>query len=133
MHSLPVLKTAGRVLSVKPDANELILLNNGVPVTLVLHTFNQPLQPIQLGVGSIIDEPDGYTDSAGTLQRLRVLAGGVRRRGGSDGSRPCPPVATTATAAIKPPAPDARPSPAVRDRARSARRRPARLPPDQHG
>lgn len=53
--TLPSLRTPdGRVLSQwKPDANELALLNNGVPVTLVMHTFGDPLQPVQLGVGGM--------------------------------------------------------------------------------
>lgn len=53
--TLPSLVTRdGRVVSQwQPDANDLILLNNGVPVTLVLHTFGQPLQPIILAVGGL--------------------------------------------------------------------------------
>lgn len=53
--TLPSLVTRdGRVISQwQPTANELALLNNGVPVTLVLHTFNQPLQPIILAVGGL--------------------------------------------------------------------------------
>lgn len=53
--SLPSLLTPdGRVISQwLPDANDLALLNNGVPVTLVLHTFGQPLQPIILAVGGL--------------------------------------------------------------------------------
>lgn len=53
--TLPSLVTAdGKVVSQwMPDANDLALLNNGVPVTLVLHTFNQPLQPIILAVGGL--------------------------------------------------------------------------------
>ncbi len=52
---LPALVTPdGRVVSTwQPDANDLELLKNGVPVTLVLHTFNGPLQPIQLVVGGV--------------------------------------------------------------------------------
>jgi hypothetical protein len=52
---LPTLVTPdGRVLSQwQPDANELELLKNGAPVTLVLYTFNGPLQPIQLVVGGM--------------------------------------------------------------------------------
>jgi len=37
----------------KPDANELALLNSGCPVTLVIHTFGRPLQPIQMAVGGM--------------------------------------------------------------------------------
>lgn len=53
--TLPALRTSdGRVVSQwQPDANELILLNNGVAVTLVQHTFFGPLQPIQLVVGGM--------------------------------------------------------------------------------
>jgi len=53
--TLPSLVTPdGRVVSQwLPDAHDLALLNNGVPVTLVLHTFNQPLQPIILAVGGL--------------------------------------------------------------------------------
>jgi hypothetical protein len=53
--TLPSLVTPdGRVISQwMPDANDLALLNRGVPVTLVLHTFNQPLQPIILAVGGL--------------------------------------------------------------------------------
>jgi hypothetical protein len=52
---LPSLKTRdGRVVSQwMPDPNELELLNRGVPITLCLHTFNQPLQPITLTVGGL--------------------------------------------------------------------------------
>lgn len=42
----------GRVASQwSPDANERILIANGAPITLVLHTFRLPLQPIQIMVG----------------------------------------------------------------------------------
>lgn len=53
--TLPSLVTLdGRVVSQwMPDANDLALLNAGVPVTLVLYTFNQPLQPIILAVGGL--------------------------------------------------------------------------------
>lgn len=53
--ALPSLRTPdGRVVSQwLPDANELELLKNGVPVTLVLHTFNEPLRPIILAVGGL--------------------------------------------------------------------------------
>jgi hypothetical protein len=53
--TLPSLVTNdGRVVSQwMPDPNDLILLNNGVPVTLAIHTFNGPLQPIQLLVGGM--------------------------------------------------------------------------------
>ncbi len=51
--TLPSLVTPdGRVLCQwMPEPNDLILLNNGCPITLVLHTFNQSLQPIQMVVG----------------------------------------------------------------------------------
>lgn len=49
-----LLTTDGRVVSQwMPEPNDLALLNNGVPITLVLHTFNQPLQPIILTVGGL--------------------------------------------------------------------------------
>jgi hypothetical protein len=53
--TLPALVTKdGRVVSQwMPDANDLILLNNGVPVTLCLHTGGNPLQPIILAVGGL--------------------------------------------------------------------------------
>lgn len=53
--TLPSLRTPdGRVVSQwRPTPNDLILLNNGVPLTLVLHTFGQPLQPIQMAVGGL--------------------------------------------------------------------------------
>jgi hypothetical protein len=53
--TLPSLVTPdGKVVSQwLPDANDLALLNNGVAVTLVLYTFNQPLQPIFLAVGGL--------------------------------------------------------------------------------
>ncbi len=53
--TLPTLVTPdGRVVSSwMPDANDLALLNTGVPITLVLYTFNQPLQPIILAVGGL--------------------------------------------------------------------------------
>jgi hypothetical protein len=53
--TLPSLVTPdGRVVSQwQPTPNDLLLLNTGVPVTLVLHTFGQPLQPIQMAVGGL--------------------------------------------------------------------------------
>ena len=53
--TLPSLVTPdGRIASQwMPTENELALLNNRVPVTLVIHTFNQPLQPIQITVGGV--------------------------------------------------------------------------------
>lgn len=53
--TLPSLVTPdGKVISSwMPDPNDLALLNSGVPITLVLHTFNQPLQPIILAVGGL--------------------------------------------------------------------------------
>jgi hypothetical protein len=53
--TLPALITPdGRVVSQwQPTANDLLLLANGVPVTLVLHTFGLPLQPIQMAVGGM--------------------------------------------------------------------------------
>ena len=53
--SLPSLVTPdGKVISSwLPDADELAALNRGQPITLVLHTFNQPLQPIILAVGGL--------------------------------------------------------------------------------
>lgn len=50
---LPALVTPdGRVVHTwKPDAGELILLNRGVPVTIVQHTFNEPFQPVSVCVG----------------------------------------------------------------------------------
>ena len=50
---LPSIKLAdGRVVSqFRPTPDELRRLFAGEPITLVLHTFNQPLQPIQLFVG----------------------------------------------------------------------------------
>jgi hypothetical protein len=51
--NLPSLVTPdGKVASQWiPNANELALLNAGVPVTLVCYTFNRPLQPVSLMVG----------------------------------------------------------------------------------
>ena len=37
----------------KPDANELALLNQGVPVTLCCYTFKHPLQPVSVAVGGM--------------------------------------------------------------------------------
>jgi hypothetical protein len=53
--TLPSLVTPdGKVISQwTPDANDLALLNNGTPITLVLYTFNQPLQPVVLAVGGL--------------------------------------------------------------------------------
>lgn len=53
--TLPSLRTPdGRVVSQwMPTPNDLILLNNGVPLTLVLHTFGEALQPIQMAVGGM--------------------------------------------------------------------------------
>lgn len=50
---LPSIRTLdGRVISQwVPNVEELAQLNAGIPLTLVLHTFNTPLQPIQLFVG----------------------------------------------------------------------------------
>ncbi len=52
---LPTLRLPdGRVVSQwLPDTDELQALKNGVPITLVLHTFNKPLQPITLTVGGL--------------------------------------------------------------------------------
>jgi hypothetical protein len=54
-HPLPSLRTPdGRVVSQwLPTAEELDALMRGQPLTLVIHTFNEPLQPIQLGVGGM--------------------------------------------------------------------------------
>lgn len=51
--TLPSIQTLdGKVASQwLPDANELELLNRGVPVTLVYWTFGRPLQPVSLMVG----------------------------------------------------------------------------------
>ena len=50
---LPSIKTPdGKVASTWiPTPGELALLNKGVPVTLVVWTFNQPPQPVSLMVG----------------------------------------------------------------------------------
>ncbi len=50
---LASIKTAdGHVLSQwRPDPLELQRLIDGEPITLIVHTFNQPLQPVSLGVG----------------------------------------------------------------------------------
>jgi hypothetical protein len=63
--TLPSLVTPdGRVISQwMPDPNDLELLKNGVPVTLVLHTFHQPLQPIILCVGGLDLRRDGKTST----------------------------------------------------------------------
>lgn len=53
--TLPSLVTPdGKVASQwMPTPGELAMLNNGVPVTVTVHTFNQPLQPISIGVGGM--------------------------------------------------------------------------------
>lgn len=53
--ALPSLRIPdGRVVSQwLPSAEELALLLDGAAVTLVTHTFNQPLQPIILTVGGV--------------------------------------------------------------------------------
>lgn len=50
---LPVLRTPDGTLATwwLPDMSELALLNRGVPVCLIIKTFNQPLQPVSIGVG----------------------------------------------------------------------------------
>ena len=50
---LPSIVTPdGKVMSQwKPDAKELKRLSAGEPLTLIVWTFNHPLQPIFLGVG----------------------------------------------------------------------------------
>jgi hypothetical protein len=68
---LPSIKTPdGRVVSQWiPSPHELAALNKGIPVTLILHTYNQPLQPIILGVGGMdlrpcpMDTPTFVADS----------------------------------------------------------------------
>lgn len=52
---LPALVTRdGRVISQwKPTQSELEALFRGQPITLVIHTFLQPLQPIQIEVGGM--------------------------------------------------------------------------------
>jgi hypothetical protein len=52
---LPVLVTPdGKVASMwKPDASELALLNQGVPVCITCWTFNGPLQPLSVSVGGV--------------------------------------------------------------------------------
>ena len=52
---LPSLRTPdGRVVSQwRPTAEELAALNRGQPITLVNHTYNDPLQPILLTVGGL--------------------------------------------------------------------------------
>jgi hypothetical protein len=51
--TLPVIRTAdGKVASQwLPTPNELLLLNMGVPVTVVAWTFNRPPAPITVMVG----------------------------------------------------------------------------------
>ena len=53
--TLPSLVTPdGKVASQwRPDANELAMLNAGVPITLVCWTFGRPLQPVSIGVGGM--------------------------------------------------------------------------------
>ena len=53
--ALPSLKTPdGKVLSQwRPTPDELAALNCGQPITLVVWTFNTPLQPISLTVGGV--------------------------------------------------------------------------------
>lgn len=53
--TLPALVTPdGKVLSQwTPDANELALLNAGVPLSLVVWTFGKPLQPVSVAVGGM--------------------------------------------------------------------------------
>lgn len=52
---LPSIKTKdGKVVSMwELTENEKELLKNGAPVTLVVHTFNHPLQPVLLVVGGV--------------------------------------------------------------------------------
>ena len=52
---LPSLQTRdGKVVSQwKPDAGELELLKNGVPITLCVWTFGRPLQPVCIAVGGM--------------------------------------------------------------------------------
>lgn len=52
---LPSLVTPdGKVASQwMPTPGELALLNQGVPVTIIVWTFNQPLQPQSLMVGGV--------------------------------------------------------------------------------
>ena len=53
--TLPSLVTPdGKVVSSwMPSANDLALLNNGVPITLVCWTFNRALQPVTIAVGGL--------------------------------------------------------------------------------
>jgi hypothetical protein len=50
---LPALRTPdGRVTSRwRLEPNDLLLIQNGVDIYLTMHTFNGPLQPVQLTVG----------------------------------------------------------------------------------
>jgi hypothetical protein len=50
---LPALRTPdGRVTSRwKFEPNDLLLIQNGVDIYLTVHTFNEPLQPLQLTIG----------------------------------------------------------------------------------
>jgi hypothetical protein len=52
---LPVIKTLdGRVVCQwQPDANDLALLNNGAPITVMMLTCNRPLQPLCVTVGGM--------------------------------------------------------------------------------
>jgi hypothetical protein len=51
--TLPALMTPdGRVVAQwKPDANDLAMLNNGAPVTLIVYTGGRLLSPVSLMVG----------------------------------------------------------------------------------
>jgi hypothetical protein len=51
--TLPALVTPDGRLACQwtPTPGEIELLNRGVPVTLVVWTFNRPLQPVSLMVG----------------------------------------------------------------------------------
>jgi hypothetical protein len=53
--TLPSLVTPdGKVISQwLPDAGEIEMLKNGVPITLVCYTFNRELQPVTLAVGGL--------------------------------------------------------------------------------
>jgi len=52
---LPCLRTEdGRVITQwEPTAEELDWLCKGQPITIVIHTFNDNLQPVQVGVGGM--------------------------------------------------------------------------------
>jgi len=64
--TLPVLRTPdGRVVTMwQLEPNDRLLLANGVPITLVLHTFGQPLQPIMLVVGGVDLRDSEATEAA---------------------------------------------------------------------